>query len=277
MQETGQIVKKNSHFEPLSYLSSVQNPCDIPIILPNKYTTRYLIGILILVMALCNPHWFRVMMQQLTRDSDHCSLENVCLLQDSACRVENGSKDELFRDGWCPLPFRERLFLVLVRCEWGLLICKRNMMGQNSACRFASLYTSQEACGEWVKNPGFQICVFFSSWWSHQASSFYQKMLQRSVGSRETMLPKNVAFLQDEPQQKCEFTLAETNSSPLKISHRKRKLVFQPSILRCYSILVSGRVIGFDLMIRDWNHPNCEKSCWDVSIMMTFVGDSKTK
>ena len=30
------------------------------------------------------------------------------------------------------------------------------------------------------------------------------------------------------------FTLPETNSSPLKIGHRKRKGVFQPSIFRCY-------------------------------------------
>ena len=36
-------------------------------------------------------------------------------------------------------------------------------------------------------------------------------------------------------------TLPETNSSPLKIGHPKRKLVFQPSIFRC-ELLVSGRV-----------------------------------
>ena len=37
------------------------------------------------------------------------------------------------------------------------------------------------------------------------------------------------------------YTLLETNSSPLKIGHPKRKLVFQPSTFRCKP-LVSGRV-----------------------------------
>ena len=36
-------------------------------------------------------------------------------------------------------------------------------------------------------------------------------------------------------------TLPETNSSPLKIGHPKRKVVFQSSIFRC-ELLVSGRV-----------------------------------
>ena len=39
-------------------------------------------------------------------------------------------------------------------------------------------------------------------------------------------------------------TLPETNSSPLKIGHPKRKRVFQPSIFRC-ELLVSGRVTPF--------------------------------
>ena len=38
--------------------------------------------------------------------------------------------------------------------------------------------------------------------------------------------------------QKTRFTLPETNSSPLKIGHPKRKLVFQPSISG--AMLVSG-------------------------------------
>ena len=37
------------------------------------------------------------------------------------------------------------------------------------------------------------------------------------------------------------ITLPETNSSPLKVGHPKRKLVFQPSIFRG-KLLVSGRV-----------------------------------
>ena len=45
-------------------------------------------------------------------------------------------------------------------------------------------------------------------------------------------------------------TLPETNSSRLKISDPKRKLVFQPCIFRC-ELLVSGRVF-FQLQ----NEPN---------------------
>ena len=37
------------------------------------------------------------------------------------------------------------------------------------------------------------------------------------------------------------YVFPETNSSPLKIGHPKRKLVFQPSIFRC-KLLVLGRV-----------------------------------
>ena len=39
-------------------------------------------------------------------------------------------------------------------------------------------------------------------------------------------------------------TLPETNSSPLKIGHPKRKLVFQPSIFRCYVSFREGK--GFE-------------------------------
>ena len=44
------------------------------------------------------------------------------------------------------------------------------------------------------------------------------------------------------------IAVPETNSSPLKIGHPKRKLVFQPSIFRC-ELLVSGRVCAlFELL-----------------------------
>ena len=42
-------------------------------------------------------------------------------------------------------------------------------------------------------------------------------------------------------EKKTVIYTPETNSSPLKIGHPKRKLVFQPSIFRC-ELLVSGRV-----------------------------------
>ena len=40
-------------------------------------------------------------------------------------------------------------------------------------------------------------------------------------------------------------TLPETNSSPLKIGHPKRKLVFQPSIFQVLLLLVSGSVTSY--------------------------------
>ena len=38
------------------------------------------------------------------------------------------------------------------------------------------------------------------------------------------------------------ITLPETNSSHLKIGHPKRKLVFQPSIFRCYVSFREGKL-----------------------------------
>ena len=42
------------------------------------------------------------------------------------------------------------------------------------------------------------------------------------------------------------FTLPETNSSPLKMGHPKRKLVFQPSIFRCYVSFRECKVSSFE-------------------------------
>ena len=42
--------------------------------------------------------------------------------------------------------------------------------------------------------------------------------------------------------KKPSSTPPETNSSPLKVGNPTRKIVFQPSIFRCY-VLVSGRVV----------------------------------
>ena len=40
-----------------------------------------------------------------------------------------------------------------------------------------------------------------------------------------------------------------TNSLPLKICHPERKFIFQPSIFRCYSKLVSGSVSGAHFLV----------------------------
>ena len=51
---------------------------------------------------------------------------------------------------------------------------------------------------------------------------------------------KNLSFMGTYKQ----VTLPETNSSPLKIGHPKRKLVFQPSIFRCYVSFREGIYLG---------------------------------
>ncbi len=48
------------------------------------------------------------------------------------------------------------------------------------------------------------------------------------------------------------FTLPETNSSPLKIGHPKRKVVFQPSIFRCYVSFREGNLMESEL---NWWNP----------------------
>ena len=47
------------------------------------------------------------------------------------------------------------------------------------------------------------------------------------------------------------FTLPETNSSPLKIGHPKRKLVFQTSIFRCYVSFREGSPLHNQLQVCD--------------------------
>ena len=42
-------------------------------------------------------------------------------------------------------------------------------------------------------------------------------------------------------------TLHETNSSHLEIGHAKRKLVFQPSIFKCYVSFREGNIEQFSL------------------------------
>ncbi len=63
-------------------------------------------------------------------------------------------------------------------------------------------------------------------------------------------------------------TLPETNSSPLKIGHPKRKLAFPSSIFRC-ELLVSGRVFLLSpQMSAQESHDECncchqaETNCW---------------
>ena len=78
------------------------------------------------------------------------------------------------------------------------------------------------------------------------------------------------------------YTLPETNSSPLKIGHPKRKFVFQPSIFRC-ELLVSWRVIDF-LQNKDHNfmwlsrspnlHPFQYRSNW---IILSRIGDRQNQ
>ena len=52
-------------------------------------------------------------------------------------------------------------------------------------------------------------------------------------------------------------TLPKTNRSPTKIGHPKRKIIFQPSMVRC-ELVVSGKVIL--LLVQK----SGEKTTWDV-------------
>ena len=69
-------------------------------------------------------------------------------------------------------------------------------------------------------------------------------------------------------------TLPETNSSPLKIGHPKRKVVFQPSIFRG-ELLVSGRVFVFDetkVMVKQRCRPRKLRSWyWNCLICLNKV------
>ena len=64
-----------------------------------------------------------------------------------------------------------------------------------------------------------------------------------------------------------DFTLPETNSSPPKIGHTKRVIVFQPSIFRC--MLVSGRVKYQTVFAREQEIVSC---FWEhVKLMLVKV------
>ena len=83
------------------------------------------------------------------------------------------------------------------------------------------------------------------------------RLILRSVDGSREHVDNCVLYLGEgwqhhvTPAQKVantRYTLPKTNSSPLKIGHPKRKIVFQPSIFRC-ELLVSGRVF----LVGRWN------------------------
>ena len=72
---------------------------------------------------------------------------------------------------------------------------------------------------------------------------------------------------------KLKITLPETNSLPLKIGHPKRKLVFQPSIFRCYVSFREGN--GFWTPIHEGfgsdDFPSSKRWC-SVFQLLSFKG-----
>ena len=81
------------------------------------------------------------------------------------------------------------------------------------------------------------ICLAESFVFQNTSSSVQVSWILWRASSSPLFLPKK-SFR----YQRNSITLPETNNSHLKIGHPKRKLVFQPSIFRCYVSFREGKL-----------------------------------
>ena len=90
------------------------------------------------------------------------------------------------------------------------------------------------------------------------------KFYPYSIGNNEFLYQKmEINLLHSSDFSFPLLTLPKTNSSPLKISYPKKKLVFQPSIFRC-ELLVSGYLV-WPFILNQWTTATAEHLLHDPS------------
>ena len=135
------------------------------------------------------------------------------------------------------LNFSELRKIEKKRLKWGWKGSKTRLLGLKKSCEV------EKEPGPWKS----MSCIFQShlaTTWAFSASA-----PRASSSTRRSWVKPGRWHSQPTGHGTCWFycsniisPLPETNSSPLKKGHPKRKLVFQPSIFRCY-VLVLGRVV----------------------------------
>ena len=134
---------------------------------------------------------------------------------------------------------------------WLACWCKEYLLSAAKTEKYVTLHyfleftcPGSKVCSQtprfFAQHDEVNMCYFGSNWEPVDSSRFSTEMYAQQKTNMEI---KTWWFAHTHHQ----FTLPETNSSPLKIGHPKRKLVFQPSIFRGHVSFREGRCSQSDL------------------------------